>query len=165
MTYAAIIATLVILNSYILHLKGINEFTNRNPNFWQNLRVIILGTGIFISIMNLMNKVLHKRISFGQYLLYGTLIGLFYGIIDAFYFVIFAKYIDPTTISTMIEISKEQYAQLGFPSDMANMVVGVLNKPIVLFFSDWFSDILISFFYTLFFAIFYIILPKPKNLD
>lgn len=152
MTYGAIIAVLVVANSYILFLNGVNEYTNVQPTFFQNLRVFILGTGIFFSIKHLSEKILKIKVSFGKFLLYGLLIGLFFGIIDSFYFVIFAKYIDPSTLDSLIEITKEQYAKFQIPLNDLDLMAQMMNKPIVLFFTNIFSDIVLSFVYTLFFA-------------
>ncbi len=163
MTYGAIISVLVIANSYILYLNGVNEYTNTQPSFFQNLRVFILGMGIFFAIKHLTEKILIRKISFGQYLLFGSLIGVFYGIIDSFYFVIFAKYIEPGTLQSLINISKEQYKMLQLPTNQLDMMVQMINKPIVLFFTNIFSDILITFFYTLFFAILYVIMNNIKK--
>jgi len=38
-TYGTIIGFLLVLNSIFLYLQGINEFTNMQPSFLQNLRL------------------------------------------------------------------------------------------------------------------------------
>lgn len=163
MTYGAIISVLVILNSYILHINGINEFTNREPSFMQNLRVLILGMGIFFSVKHISEKVLKITISFGQYLLFGTLIGLFFGVIDSFYFVVFIKYIEPNTLEAIIEFTSNQYAMFDFSAEEMTLMTDMMSKPVVLFFTNLFSDILISFIYTLFFAILHVAINSLKK--
>jgi len=163
MTYGAVIAVLVILNSYVLHMTGVNEFTNKEPSFFQNLRALILGMGIFFSVKHISEKVLNITISFGQYLLFGTMIGLFFGIIDSFYFVVFVKYIDPSTLTEIIEFTSEQYSMFDFSADEMSLMTNMMSKPFVLFFTNIFSDILISFIYTLFFAIIHIAINSLKK--
>ena len=163
MTYGAIISVLVIANSYILFLNGVNEYTNTQPTFFQNLRVFILGTGIFFSIKHFSEKILKERVSFGKFLLYGILIGLFFGIIDSFYFVIFVKFIEPSTLDSLIEITKEQYTKFQISGYDLDLMSQMMNKPIVLFFTNIFSDIMLSFVYTLFFAILNMIMNSLKK--
>ncbi len=162
-TYGTIIGALIIVNSIILFLQGINEFTNTNPSFFQNLRILIAGGGIFFSMRHLTDKILERRISFGQYLLFGLGIGLAFGIIDAFYFVIFVKYLDPSTIENMLKITAEQYTQLGFTEDQISVIETTMQQPVALFFSYLFADLLNAFIYAFFFGLFYIILPRPKK--
>ena len=162
-TYGTIIGFLLVLNSIFLYLQGINEFTNMQPSFLQNLRMFIIGGGIFFSIKHLTDKILQQRISFLQYLLFGVAVGLSFGIIDAFYFVIFVKYIDTSTIDTMLKFVIEQYSQLGVSSDTLALLQTSMHQPITQFFSFLFSDIIQTFIYSFFFGLFYIILPRPKK--
>lgn len=167
MTYGAIIGVITIIYSLILFATGTNEFIGENDSFTANLRVIIVGLGIFYSIRHYSDKILKERIKFWKFILYGTAIGFFFSIIDSAYFVVFANYIAPETIDKMMELAKPQYIQLGFSDTDLEMVTNVLKKPFTLFFTFLVQNTLLSAVYSILFAILYTfmnsILPKKKK--
>lgn len=165
--YASIIAILVIANSYILYLNGINEYTNTNPKFIYNLKVIIIGTGIYIALNNLSYRVLRVKFSFGRYILYGLIMGIFYGILISFYFVVYVKKMAPETLTyylnlyDTVQIPKSMNIDPEYVKEMAKQM---LQSPIVLFFSNFIGEVVSFVLYSLLFGVFYIIFPMPKNI-
>lgn len=165
--YASIIAILVIANSYILYLNGINEYTNTNPKFIYNLKVIIIGTGIYLGLNNLSYRVLKVKFSFGKYILYGFIMGLLYAVLTSFYFVVYVKKWAPETIDyytsiyDTMQIPKSMNIDPGYIKELAKQM---LQSPVILFFSNFFGEVISFVLYSLLFAIFYVIFPMPKNI-
>lgn len=158
MTYGAIIGVITIVYSLILYASGTNEFlSNENESFFATLRPIIVGLGIFYSVRHLGEKVLKQKISFGRFIFFGTAVGVFYAIINSAYMVVFLKYVSPSTLTSMLEATKEVYATWNLPID-SNLISEMIQKPIMIFMSQLFGDIMISAFYSLIFAILYTVM-------
>ena len=122
MTYGSIIATITIVYSLILYSTGNNEFIPKeDSDFLTNLRILIIGLGIFYSVKHLADKILQKKLTFGQFLSYGVLTGVFFGILDSAYFLIFTQYIAPSTLNNFFALITPQYNELGIPQEQIDM--------------------------------------------
>ncbi|MBN2893905.1 MAG: DUF4199 domain-containing protein [Bacteroidales bacterium] len=160
MTYGAIIGIITTVYSLILFSSGINEFTpSPDAPFIAGLRPIIVGLGIYYSVRHLATKILKIRLKFGKFLLYGILIGLFFSIIDASYYVIFLKYISPSTLDKILETSSELYKSWNIPYD-AEMAKNIMSKPFVLFMVQLFGSTFQATVYSLIFAVLYTFTSK-----
>ena len=167
MTYGAIIGTITIVYSLILYSTGINEFiVSEKESFISNLRVIIVGLGIFYSVRHFSEKILQSKISFFKFIFYGTTVGFFFSIIDASYFVIFTKYIAPSTIDLLYQGAETQYLAFGISNSDVDTALTLMKKPFSLFLIYLFSNTALTAVYSILFAILYsfmnLILPKKQ---
>ena len=166
--YASIISVLVVLNSLFLYKKGINVYLNTEENLLFNLKILIVGLGLFYSMNHLSFRVLRKRLSFGQYLLYGSLLSVFYAVPMAIFFAVYIIKLAPETINSFKEALQQMQSQMPAIYSQVQMtqIADVFyHSPIFLFFSGFLMEFVDMFFYTLLFGLFYIIFPKPKNLN
>ena len=170
--YASIISVFAVLNSLFLYQKGINVYLNTEESLLFNLKVVIVGLGLFYSMNHLSFRVLRKKLSFGQYLKYGSLISVFYAIPMAVFFAVYILKLAPETINQFKEALQEMQAQMQaqmptlYSQEQITQMADIFYRsPVFLFFSGFFMEFINMFFYTLLFGLFYIIFPKPKNLN
>jgi len=166
-TYSTIIAALVIANSLLIFFTGGKEFAPNQPeNSIPNLRILFIGLGVYFSMRHFIDNILKIKITFLKYVYYVFLIAVFFGIADSLYFSIYFKYLSPETITIMKDLMLEQYKQFSFSADVQNQVVSLLTNSVFLFISQFLADLFTFFIYSLFFGVFYVILPKkikPQN--
>ncbi len=163
MTYGTIVGVLLVINSLFLSFAGINEFTNTEGSFLTNLKPLIIGLGIYFSLKHYSSKILGEQLKFGKFVLYGVVIGVFFSVIYSVYFVIFVKYIDTTTISALKDLIIKQYESMELPQNQISIAIDLMTKPIFLFFSYFISNIFMAAIFSVMFAVFNLILPKPKK--
>ncbi len=166
--YASIISVLVILNSLFLYKKGINVYINTEEALLFNLKIVIVGLGLFYSMNHLSFKVLRSRLSFGQYVKYGSLISVFYAIPMAVFFAVYILKLAPETIKNFEEAAQQMQSLMPamYSEDQISQMADLFyHSPVFLFFSGFVMEFIDMFFYVLMFGLFYIIFPKPKNLN
>lgn len=163
-TYSTIIAALVIANSLLIFFMGGNEFSTKQPdNSIPNLRILFIGLGIYFSMRHLSDKIIKIKLTFSKYIFYVFLIAIFFAIADSLYFSIYFKFLSPETITIMKDMMLEQYKQFNFSTDMKNEVVNLLTNPVFLFISQFLADLFTFFVYSLFFGLFYTLLPNKNK--
>ena len=168
MTYGAIIGTLTVIYSLILYATGTNEFiVNEKESFFANLRVVIVGLGIFYSVRHFSEKIINNKLSFIKFVLYGTTIGFFFSVIDASYFVVFTRYIAPSTVELLYQGAEAQYAAIGLSNTDFETALTIMKKPFSLFIVYLISNTALTAVYSIMFAILYslmnLILPKKQQ--
>ncbi|MBN2663487.1 MAG: DUF4199 domain-containing protein [Bacteroidales bacterium] len=163
MLYGAIIGVLLILNALMLSRMGINILLNTEEKFITNLQPLIIGLGIYFSLKHYSYKIINERLKFGKFLGFGIIIGAFSSIIYSFYLVMFVTYISPDTLVIFKEMMIEQQTVFNFPEEALEQAVQMMTHPIFLFITFVLSTTFWSGVFSLMFAIFNLIIPKPKN--
>lgn len=164
MLYGAIIGVLLILNAVMLSRMGINILFNTEESFITNLQPLIIGLGIYFSLKHFSYKIINERLKFGKFLGFGIIIGAFSSFIYSFYLVIFVTYISPDTIQIFKEMMLDQNQTIfNFPEEAIDQAIQMMTRPIFLFITFLFSTTFWAAVFSLMFAIFNLILPKPKN--
>jgi len=163
MVYGAIIGVLLILNAFLLSSMGINILFNTEEKFISNLQPFIIGLGIYFALKHYSYKIMGEHLKFGKFLLYGIIIGSLFSFIYAFYLVIFVKYISPESIIIFEQMMIEQNETIfNFPEEAINQAINMITQPVFLFFTFFVSTVFWAGVFSLMFALFNLILPKPK---
>ncbi len=162
MTYGTIIGVLTILTSLISNFLGGDSFSETN-NGASSFMVFIMGFGIYFSLRHFSRKIINSNLSFGKYLAYGTIIGVFFSILYSAYLVVYIKFLNPETLTFFKDVLKEQYSGMGLPEAQSEFAINMASQPMFLFFSFFISYTFWTAFITLMFDIINLIIPKPKN--
>lgn len=161
MTYGAIIGVAVVLLYLIAYKTGTNLITDTSNSFIAQLPMFIIIIGIYFSLRNL-GATIQKRLNFGQFILFGGLIGVFYGIIFSAFVVVFFIKIAPETFK-IFDGMLEMLNKMNFPQDIVESEMKMIKQPVFIFISYWFAAAIQSFIISFFFALLNLILPKPPK--
>jgi len=167
MTYGAILGSIMVVYSIIIHLTGRNGLIpDENTPMWANLRVVIVGLGIYYSVRHLADKILKQRLSFLKFVFFGICVGFFYSIIESCYFVIYINYISPQTKELMIQIAQKQLIEMNISNYDEEYIRQIMNRPIAVFFGYLFSGTFGATLYSLIFGLLYTLMgnfASPKK--
>jgi hypothetical protein len=128
-----------------------------------NLPLLFLALCIFLFSKHYRDKKLGGFITYGQGLGVGTLIGVFAGILFAFFTYVYIKFIDTSFIEKQLEIVQSKLLTQGMSEDEVEKATEFSKKfmtPGVMFISSIFSYGLVAFIISLITAA---ILKKEKD--
>jgi len=120
--YGAIIAAVLILLSLVAYLSNLSG--NSALGWLEN--VIIIG-GLVWAMKNFRDKHLGGYMEFGQGVSLGTLASLFGGSLTSLYSFIFLKYIDPSALEELKEVSIERVMQGGYSDTELEMMDSIFQ--------------------------------------
>lgn len=164
MLYGAIIGVLLIFNAIMLSKMGINILFNTEERFITNLQPLIIGFGIYFSLRHFSYKIIKERLKFGKFLGFGIIIGAFFSLIYSFYLVVFVTKISPDTLQVFEQIMLDQNQTIfNLPEEAIDQAIKLMTNPIFLFITFLFSTTFWAAVFSLMFAVFNLIIPKPKN--
>jgi hypothetical protein len=124
MSYGAIYGLGASVVTFLFYFLGA-DLQSKIP---QLLGYIILITTIVYAIKNYRDKDLNGAISYGHALGTGVLVGLFGGIITAFFTVLLFTFIDPELIEKIISKATEQMTEKGMTEEQMDMGIRMTRK-------------------------------------
>lgn len=161
MTYGLIAATTYVAIALLLFSMGINIYIDTENNFLNSLPILALGFVLFFSLRHF-EFVSGKKMNFGNFLLYSFLISIFTAIIISAYYTVFVLKLAPETIDFMFKLLEDLYKSWGIDVQI-ELLKDLYKNPVVLFISNFFSQVINIMFLALMLAFFNLIFPKPQN--
>jgi hypothetical protein len=124
MNSGAITGALLIIFALVIYMLGQTNSTSLGV-----INYVILAFGIFFFTKKYRDEEMGGFISYGQSLGYGVLIGVFAGILLAFFIYIEMKFIDPSLIDKSIELTRETMLQNGrYSEDQVDKMLEVSKQ-------------------------------------
>ncbi len=137
MNYGAILGLTLILLSVIGYVLNMQE-----SSVLGILNYVVMAALVFIGSKNLRDKHSGGYMKYSRALGSSFLIGLFGGILLAFYIYIFMKYIDPTVLEQMKILTEQKLIEKGLPESQIEMSMKMISPGMITFgtifsFSFW----------------------------
>ena len=120
--YGAVIAAILILLSLVAYVSNLSG--NKVLGWLEN--IIIIG-GLVWAMKNFRDKHLGGYMEFGQGVSVGVLTSLFGGSINSLYAFVFLKYIDPSALEELKEVSIESVMRGGYSDAELEMMDGLFQ--------------------------------------
>ena len=163
MTHGAFIGIALIAYSLLIYLLGIDLYSPAAE--YKSLSYviyIIINVGIFISIKVYRNSELDGYISYGKSLGYGTLTGLFASIIYTLYIIILFKFIDPSLLEFILDVTEQGLIDQGFSNTEITQSMPIARRIVfpAIVAGTIFGNTVVGFIFSLIASIF---LRKEKN--
>lgn len=162
MTYGLIAATAYVAIALLLFALGINIYTDLDNSFSTSLPILALGFCLFFSIRHFEN-ISEKKINFGNFLYYSLLIAIFAAIIISSYYTVFVLKLAPETIDFMFKLLEDLYKSWGIDIQQIDLLKELYKNPVVLYTSNFFSQVTNIMLLALMLAFFNFIFPKPQK--
>lgn len=129
MTHGAIIGAILISYSVILYIAGYNQFNpSKQFNILGMIPNLLMIAGIVWAQINFRDKVLNGNITYGKSLGYGTFLGVFFGILQTFYLIIFMLFIDTDVLQYIYDVSEQAMIEQGLSTADIDTAMAATKK-------------------------------------
>ncbi len=129
MTYGLVIGIAIIIYSLLLYITGADVYNQKSSARFLNwVSYLILLAGIIYSTVNYRDKELEGTISYSGALGYGTLIGLFSGVVTALYTIVFFKFIAPDVLEHILDTSRQAMEEQKMPEEQITKAIEITKK-------------------------------------